>query len=402
MKKYFQIKNDGLLVIEDLILMGSSTKRNNSSTIGQYGTGWKYGIAFALRNNIEIFIYSGLKKIEITTVTKYHRGFKRELIVIDGVETNMTTELGMEWTGWMAMREIISNAMDEPGYEFSIDGSILPEENKTVVFVQMCDELNDFAENFDNYFSMNRVPDYVHNGIKIFQKKEASPIVVYRKGIRCYDIDKTLISTFDIDFLEISIDENRLTTLTRIRNALAHLIHYLDSHEIVLIILANNLFELNLYPDTYPKLSDNFKRLIDEGIVFTTDLIEKFISIPASVRVSTDVFGYFLQKGWVENPLHLLQPKGTPLNFIIDKDFNQDCSFIHDVLSYFNITVSLVVGEFHNYYEEIRVTEETVYIAKSIFKYQNKEKIVYKILEMAQRNFFETQFKMRNVFNELN
>jgi hypothetical protein len=67
MEQYLCFSNEGKLDIEGLILMGASTKRNDASKIGEYGTGWKYAIATLLRNGIPIRIFSGGQEIKVDT-----------------------------------------------------------------------------------------------------------------------------------------------------------------------------------------------------------------------------------------------------------------------------------------------------------------------------------------------
>ena len=70
-QKYLLIQNKGEIDINALILMGGSTKRNNSSMIGHFGSGNKYSIALLLKNKIGFKIYSGENEIIITTETVF-------------------------------------------------------------------------------------------------------------------------------------------------------------------------------------------------------------------------------------------------------------------------------------------------------------------------------------------
>lgn len=49
--KYIRIKNQWLIEPQALHLVGASTKRNDASKIGQFGSGNKYAMAYLLRNN---------------------------------------------------------------------------------------------------------------------------------------------------------------------------------------------------------------------------------------------------------------------------------------------------------------------------------------------------------------
>ncbi len=64
--KHLIISNKGLLDITLLKLMGASTKTEDTSKIGQFGTGLKYAISYLLRtgNNFKFFI--GEKEVIFT------------------------------------------------------------------------------------------------------------------------------------------------------------------------------------------------------------------------------------------------------------------------------------------------------------------------------------------------
>ncbi len=48
--KYLKIQNDGILDIRLVALMGGTTKENDKFKIGQFGTGFKYTLAYLFRN----------------------------------------------------------------------------------------------------------------------------------------------------------------------------------------------------------------------------------------------------------------------------------------------------------------------------------------------------------------
>jgi hypothetical protein len=65
--KYLGIRNDGVLDIRLVSLMGGTTKSTDKFKIGQFGTGLKYYLAYCVRNNIDFKIFCGEEEVKITT-----------------------------------------------------------------------------------------------------------------------------------------------------------------------------------------------------------------------------------------------------------------------------------------------------------------------------------------------
>lgn len=233
------IKNFGEITPEDLKLIGSSTKRNQSNKIGMFGSGWKYALAWFLRNEVGIEIYSGARKIDISTKTVQHRDNKVNVIMVDGVETSLTTEMGPKWTGWMALREVISNAIDEGEHEIDVkwNPEIKQMAGVTQIVIPSNNELANVMMKYEHYFSFERKTEFVYGGNRIFIKTEEDYMNVYRKGIRCFDgnIKKGLI---DVDFDDIDINESRLATSWDISDELAAILSKHEVHkEVFLAVL---------------------------------------------------------------------------------------------------------------------------------------------------------------------
>ena len=56
MENYLIIRNKGIIVEEAITLLGASSKRDDDSKIGYFGSGLKYALACFLRNNRKFFI----------------------------------------------------------------------------------------------------------------------------------------------------------------------------------------------------------------------------------------------------------------------------------------------------------------------------------------------------------
>ena len=252
---WLKISNQGLIDPNALILMGASSKRDDSTKIGFFGTGIKYALAVLLRNNIEVRIYNGIKEIDITTKTVSFRDKEYQQVFIDGRETSITTDIGPDWKIWYAIREIYCNALDEGGMDIAQVSNIASHlnESETTIFIDVTEDIQDILRNWDLYFSNIREVLYESKHGKIFQGDGTTRI--YRKGILVHE-NKDRKALFHYDFLEIDINESRTIRWTSdIRCMLSQMIpecnnidivrRFLDSFQI--IDRSNTLLEHELY-----------------------------------------------------------------------------------------------------------------------------------------------------------
>src|SRR5690606_23195208 len=96
-------------------LIGATTKRDDNTKIGLYGSGNKYAISALIRNNIDFRVFSGDNEIRFSTKETTFRDKNFSIITINGKDTSLTTNMGGEdWDDPFApIREIYSNALDE-------------------------------------------------------------------------------------------------------------------------------------------------------------------------------------------------------------------------------------------------------------------------------------------------
>jgi hypothetical protein len=210
--KYLLIENKGEIDVNGLILMGGSTKRNNTNSIGFFGSGNKYAIATLINKGIGFKIFSGENEIKITTKDVSFRNNHFKQIFIDGKETSLTTDMGPLWEEWFAIREWVSNSIDEGGSNIvSNIETINAIKGYTRIYVEITGPIEDVINSWDNYFTFDRTDiHFEKNGNKILSNidKEES-MVLFRKGIRCHYAEGTK-SLYHYDMVDFKINESRV------------------------------------------------------------------------------------------------------------------------------------------------------------------------------------------------
>ena len=280
MKKYLKIVNNGLMHNEDLTLVGSSTKRGATDKIGQYGSGNKFALAYYLRNDILPIIYSGKRKIDIDCEIVLHRDSPIRVLTVDGQKTSITAGMGeLDWKAWMALRETISNAIDEGGFEMTTcfyddENQLEYCDGKTTIYIPLSKEISDIVINWDHYFAFDRKHDYANEVGRIFFKQEESPSNIYRRGIRCYDsVTKRM---FDIDFNNIEINESRVTSSLNIGIAFKKFMKAIDNEGIFMKVIEN--VPLDWFCDKIPEIGYTaFKNAVSEGTEFVPAFAKELI-----------------------------------------------------------------------------------------------------------------------------
>lgn len=272
---YLRISNEGQICPEDLTLIGSSTKRDQSNKIGMFGSGWKYALAWMLRNDCKPIIFAGKDRIEIDFNVKMHRTNAVNVITVNDIETSLTTGMGPKWTGWMAIREVLSNAIDEGGHSINTiwaPNNFAGVENETVVYIPMNGELSDVMLKYDSYFAFNRKESYSNDLCRMFFKTEPSQLNIYRKGIRCFDTQVT--SKIDFDFCDININEDRLTQSYQIAYKINDILRAGVPTNIFKRVLEEE--QLSWLPTSMSDpIMQNINDLINDGYTFTTETLQK-------------------------------------------------------------------------------------------------------------------------------
>lgn len=219
MKKYILIQNDGEIETNSFELIGASTKRDDNTKIGFFGSGLKYSIAFMMRNCIDFRIFSGERELVFSIKSEMLKGQPFERICINGAPTSYTTTMGPTWEHeWFVLREIYCNALDEGTCQLikSTD-TVSPSIDKTRIYIELTSNLQNVISEWDSYFSDERDPLFVTESVytsSIAAKRSRQPVkvysksegVLYRKGIRVGQSEDYL---FDYELEHVDINEDR-------------------------------------------------------------------------------------------------------------------------------------------------------------------------------------------------
>ena len=235
------INSNSTLDIMGLILFGASTKRDDTSTIGQFGTGLKYALATLIREDVKFLITINDQAVDITTETvtltddKGSADFER--IMINGEGTSVTTSLGKDWTVSMALREIATNAMDTDDYYI---GTNPTQQYSTKFAFEMDAAVAEFVDQRDQMFiSPDRKPLITTEMGKIYSKTPQSPAAgVYCKDVLCVNSNEGN-TAFDYECPTFSMSELRLVqTSWLMYSDLANLLRYTDDANILTTVLS--------------------------------------------------------------------------------------------------------------------------------------------------------------------
>lgn len=213
MKNYLKIQSEGEIESGAFTLIGASTKRNDSTKIGYYGSGLKYSISALIRNKIAFKVFSGNREIKIDTRTESFRNDSFEMIIVDGQTTSLTTNMGgSDWDRPFApIREIYSNALDEDeNATLSKEQMISGREGKTTFYIEMTDDVGHFYENVNMYFC-NQNERVLSSNIygSIYHTGDDKGIRLFRKNILCYSNPKQR-ALFNYNSGQYSINESRV------------------------------------------------------------------------------------------------------------------------------------------------------------------------------------------------
>lgn len=393
---YLLIENKGEIDVNSLILMGGSTKRDSSTAIGFFGSGNKYAIATLINKGVGFKIFSGENEIVITTKDVSFRDKQFKQIFIDGKETSLTTDMGPQWETWFAIREWVSNSIDEGGSVVVPNMSdVNPKAGHTRIYIDVVDDIQQVIDNWDNYFTFDRT-DYIYekDGDRVYANTaENDDYVLFRRGIRCYYAKGTK-SLYHYDCKDFKINESRVIDDTWEANwRITKMYNTIDNVEILRNVLQNawtkDYYEsrLNWY-HAISKLSNHWLTAIGDRRIIVHDFAGHFtaeqqmfpcyiVGTEMARRIKAsfpNVVVYGLLDGGevcVKKPVEL----SNRHTFLL-----KECDKFFDECQY-SIDYPIQVVEFVNKPEQLGLAlDDTIWISDKLFN-MGKRELVSTIME---------------------
>lgn len=212
--RYLLIENRGEAELAAITLMGASSKRDDAGKIGLFGTGFKNAISIFLRKKVGVTLFFGDTRVECSTkpVNFRDKTFDVIILTMNGreIETGFTTDMGLRWEVDGAVREIVSNALDEPSPVVTEwTDAFAGLKGRTRVFVEMTTEIESVYKNIGSHFLKlrNTKPRFSAPGVELWPKFDSDGVRFYRKGVLVHETDGLCCFDYNIDSL--NVDEER-------------------------------------------------------------------------------------------------------------------------------------------------------------------------------------------------
>lgn len=333
--KYIRFSNKADTVSRiGLEKLGYSTKRNDPSTIGQFGSGIKFAPIAALRKGWEWhFIgkdnsgeyhlqYCAMEEDGINSVFYDYGDVKKP--------SSFTVDAGvLSWVdAFQIYREAFANAIDESDCSDDWTIDVINAEDMAYqpgwfsCFITASPELMEVHRNFDKYFSVNKTPLYKYRRpiddreYSIF-KKEDQDLRIYCSGVLVFT-SKDHTSLFDYDIQALQLNEERnLKSIWDTETEIVRLLTSCDDPKIHKVFLdsafgpkADNFYEFAKiyrgYWSTFnwdPSWMESFEKLVGERVIIYDKIsaargVKEFITLKGynGVYVESDAVFDILKK----------------------------------------------------------------------------------------------------------
>ncbi len=296
---YLLIENAGEAELASLTLMGASTKRSQTDKIGLFGTGNKYALSVLLREGLEVTMFLGNKQVTFEMEDVHLRGEKFRQIILkhegQSFPTGFTVEMGIKWKAENALREFISNAIDEG--EFMIaewDGDIRPLAGRTRIFVKMTPAIKTFYESRGGHFLALRQDKPLYRvsspDVELWPRLTAKARF-YRRGVLVYE-DSKHEGLFDYNFGDIELAEDRTASESNCQWKWAESVDKfpLGAKKVVIENIERDTFEShNPYMQYHSLSSEEWKEAVGEKIVCSVEVYDHALAgeVPREAFVRT-------------------------------------------------------------------------------------------------------------------
>lgn len=381
---YLLINNETLIQEYDLMLLGASTKRNDDTKIGRFGSGLKYSIALAMRLGIDIKVYAGTQLIELGKKQLNYRDTSKEVITVNGKETSLTTDMGPDWEPPMIIREIYANAVDESGKKAvitevdEIDVSIHLED-QTYIYVEASGALELMLLDFDNYFCIERKRKLKIGEDELFFKLESPSRIYYRGMIASKQNEK--VSLFDYNFHTLGITETRVySDISDVYTKVARILYGIDNSAVVEKLLQAITNAVNQFPsqtynfELFAMNYVNHYQIKSIGNAWINALKDKIlVPIEYATFIGGDIeedkkllvpkffHDVMTLKGGIESGIDKFQAKDFDIKFKPNKSYESliDIERIKSMLLYyFNMEATIHVGTILDYSRFVMIKGE--------------------------------------------
>lgn len=214
--RYLLIENNGEIEMNAFALLGASTKRDDETKIGFFGSGACYAAAASFTHKIGLKIFSGGSEMRMYTEKEKLGNSEFDVICVElngkSKQTGITTTAGPLWKPWFIVREFYCNALDEGGMRRQIvdESEMHGEPGKTRIYLEINSDIAHVIDHWNGYFAQDRVSRTEQAGSMRVLNRYDEKTRVYRKGILVYESEKPEVALFDYDMDKVAIDESRV------------------------------------------------------------------------------------------------------------------------------------------------------------------------------------------------
>lgn len=203
--KYLMIENKGVLPQSLFFLIGASTKSEDSSKFGEFGTGLKYAISYCARTETNLKMFLGVREVVLSTQEKIVKNNKFTCIFLNSKNTNLTTKFGETWQAWMALRELWCNAIDEtkPKKEIVEEEGVKARPGYTRFFVSITEDIQKVLDSWEDHFLTRTDALYEDEDIVIYPSLDKK-LRIYKNTILISAREQDSLFHYDLKKAEIN------------------------------------------------------------------------------------------------------------------------------------------------------------------------------------------------------